>query len=162
MPEKFAAYGFTLEIPESWRIEFNSKNTREKGDVAFHSPANNVFFLSWGNLEDAKRRFKTLEDHRDDGVRRIRRNPNIQKAEITISSRQDVSHHEGILSKVVAQKRPGFMSRREPAHDVWSVHFYCPEAGRYYVAYWNINAADEFQDPDSRFMSIVRSINCHP
>jgi hypothetical protein len=159
--EKFAAYGFILDVPDDWRIEFNAKNTRQKGDVAFHSPANNVFFLSWGKLEDAQKRFKSLEIHRDETLKRVRSNPNVKRVDIVFSEKQAISSHEGIMSKVEAQKRRGMISRDEPTNDIWSVHFYCPEMGRYYVAYWNINDKDEYPGAEAKFRDIVQSIACH-
>ncbi len=162
MTEKFAAYGFQVEIPEDWRIEFNAKNSRQRGDVAFHSPKNNVFFASWGKLEDAQRRFRSLEEHRDETMKRIRRDPNMKSVEIVTSARENVSTHEGLVSHVVAQRRRSFMSRSEPKHEIWSVHFYCPQTTRYYVVYWHVKVGDEYPDFGDRFMVIARTVACHP
>ena len=159
--EKFAAYGVELEIPDDWRIEFNAKNTRQRGDVALHSPKNNVFFVSWGKLEEAQRRFKSLEEHRDNSVKRIAKDPNIQKADVTKSMSQTVSGHRGLLTGIQAQRRRGLMGRQEPPQNVWSVHFYCPETSRYYVVYWQLKVGDEFPDPLTTFLSIVQSMQCH-
>lgn len=162
MTEKFAAYGFELGIPDDWRIEFNSKNTRERGDVAFHSSRNNVFFVSWGKLEEAQRRFRSLEEHRDETIKRIRQNPNIQRAEVIRSIRQEVSGHDGLVSEVVAQRRRVFLGKDQPAHSVLSIHFYCPDTSRYYVAYWHIKVEDEYPDAMAKFVSIAESMGCHP
>ena len=160
--EKFSAYGLGLDIPDDWRIEFNPKNTREKGDVAFHSPHNNVLFVSWGKLEAAQHRFKTLEQQRDESVKRVRRNPNIQKAEVESSSKEQVSGHEAILSKMVAQRRRGFMSRRDdPAHDIWLLHLHCPQSSRFYVVYWDIRDREEYPDAAERFQAIAQTFACH-
>src|SRR3989442_6642503 len=75
LTEKFSAYGFQVEIPEDWRIEFNAKNSRQRGDVAFHSPKNNVFFVSWGKLEDAQRRVWTLGEVQGECIKRVRSGP---------------------------------------------------------------------------------------
>jgi hypothetical protein len=48
--EVFAVYGFGLRIPNDWRVEFNPKGDRIKGDVAFHTPKKNRIFISWGPL----------------------------------------------------------------------------------------------------------------
>ncbi len=162
MNEKFAAYGVGLEIPDDWRIEFNPKNNRDRGDFAFHSQKNNVFFVSWGKLEKAERNFKTLEHYRDESVKRIRRNPNVKRADVETTSKRVVSGHDAILSKVVAQRRRGFMSRsEEPSHEIWTVHFYCPESSRYYVAYWDIRDGSEYPQTETMFTAIVDSLTCH-
>lgn len=161
MEERFAAYGFKVDVPDDWRIEFNSKNTRQKADVAFHSPKNNVFFVSWGNLEEARRRFKTLDEHRDESIRRIRKDPNMKKVEVAKSARQKVSTHDGIVSEVIAQRRSGLFGRNEPEHKVWSLHFYCPESSRYYVVYWHVKDSEEFHDAEGRFVGLSKTIECH-
>ena len=162
MTEKFSVYGFQVEIPEDWRIEFNAKNSRQRGDVAFHSPKNNVFFVSWGKLEDAQRRFRNLEEHRDETIKRFRSDPNMKSVEIVRSAMENLSMHEGLVSRVVARRRPGFMRRLESSHEVWSVHLYCPQTARYYVVYWQVSVGDEFPDFEDRFMSIARTLACHP
>ena len=47
-------------------------------------------------------------------------------------------------------------------HEVWSVHLYCPPTARYYVVYWHVSFGDEFPDFEDRFMSIARTLACHP
>jgi len=162
LTETFAAYGLALDIPDDWRIEFNPKSTREKGDVAFHSPKRNVFFVSWGKLEEAQHRFKTLEEQRDESAKRVRRNPNVKMADIEVSSREEVSGHEALLSKMVAQRRRAFMSRSEdPAHDIWLLHLHCPQSSRYYVVYWDIRDVEEYPDAGEMFRTIAHSVVCH-
>jgi hypothetical protein len=162
LSERFSAYGVGVGIPEDWRIEFAPKSSRTRGDVAFHSPANNVFFVSWGKLENAQRSFKSLEHQRDESVKRVKRNPNVSMARVESTSRGTVSTHEAIISRLVAQKRRGMMSRyQEPPHDIWMAHFYCPESSRYYIAYWNLKDGEEFPDPEPKFLEIVHSLVCH-
>ena len=162
MTEKFAAYGLSLDIPNDWRIEFNPKITREKGDVAFHSPKNNILYVSWGKLEAAERRFSTLEQQRDESAKLIRRNPNVKRADVETSSKEEVAGHEALLSKMVAQRRPGFFSRSEqPTHDIWLLHLRCPQSSRYYVVYWDIREKEEYPDVEERFLAVARSFACH-
>lgn len=161
LPEKFAAYGVEVDIPEDWRIEFNAKSTREKGDVAFHSPKNNVFFVSWGKLEEAQRRFKSLEEHRDATIKRIRGDPNMKSVEIVSSVKETMSGHDGIISEVVAKKRSGLISRSEPIHRIWSVHFYCPQRSRYYVVYSQVKVEGEYPDFAGMFKRVTGTMKCH-
>src|SRR3989442_8621983 len=126
LTEKFSAYGFQVEIPEDWRIEFNAKNSRQRGDVAFHSPKNNVFFVSWGKLEDAQRRFRNLEGHRDETIKRFRSDPNMKSGGNVRSALENLSTHEGVVSRVVGRRRPGFIRRLGSNPKVWSVAPYVP------------------------------------
>ena len=161
--ERFSAYGLGVDVSDDWRIEFNPKSTREKGDVAFHSPHSNAFFVSWGKLDDAQRRFESLEQQRDDSVKRVKGNPNVAMAEVKLSSKEMVNGHEGILSKMVTQRRRGGMLSRsqDPPHEVWTVHLYCPQSSRFYVVYWDVRDGEEYPDVEARFRAMVRSFVCH-
>ena len=164
---RFSAYGFGVDVPDDWRIEFNPKTTQERGDVAFHSPRNNAFFVSWGRLDDARSRFETLEQQRDESVKRVKRNPNVAMAKVEFSSNEKVNGHESIMSKMVAQKRRGgflsaMMTRsQDPAHEVWSAHLHCPQSSRFYVVYWDVRDGGEFPDTEERFRAMVRTFSCH-
>jgi len=160
--ERFASYGLGFDIPDDWRIEFNPKTNREKGDLAFHSPRNNIFYVSWGKLETATRRFKTIEQQRDESAKLIRSNPNVKRADIELSSKEEVSGHEAVLSKMVAQRKRGIMARSEdPPHDIWLLHLRCPQSSRYYVIYWDIRDATEYPDAGEMFQTMVHSFSCH-
>jgi len=161
--ERFSAYGLGVDIPDDWRIEFNPKSMREKGDVAFHSPHNNAFFVSWGKLDDAQRRFESLEQQRDESVKRVKSNPNVAMAKVELSSNEMINGHDGIVSKMVTQKRRGGMLSRsqDPPHDVWTAHLHCQQSSRYYVVYWDIRDSGEYPDVEERFRAIVRSFTCH-
>jgi len=161
--ERFSAYGLGVDVLDDWRIEFNPKSTREKGDVAFHSPRKNVFFVSWGKLDDAQRRFETIEQQRDESVKRVKSNPNVAMAKIELSSNEMINGHEGILTKMVTQRRRGGMLSRgqDPPHEVWTAHLHCPQTSRYYVVYWDIRDGEEYADIEERFRAMVRSFVCH-
>jgi hypothetical protein len=161
--ERFSAYGLGVDVPDDWRIEFNPKSTREKGDVAFHSPHDNAFFVSWGKLDDAQRRFETLEQQRDESVKRVKGNPNIAVAKVELSSNEMINGHRGVLSKMVTQRRRGGMMSRsqDPPHEVWTAHLHCPQSSRYYVVYWDIRDGEEYPDVEGRFRALVRSFVCH-
>ena len=161
MPEKFAVYGFQLEIPDDWRVEFNPKSNRREGDVALHSPKNNICYFSWGKLEEAKKRYGSLEDHRNDTIKRIRKSSNVQSAELITSDKLAVSGHEGLRSEVEVRQNRGIMGRGQVAHRISSVHFYCPESSRFHVIHWDITVGDEYADPQKILASMASSVECH-
>ena len=160
--EKFAVYGLELEIPSDWRVEFNPKGTRKKADVVFQSPQGNTFFVSWGPLSDAERKFKTLEEHRDFGIQRVKKGPDVRSIQVSDLKELQVDGHRALLSHVDAKLQRGMMGRGVSRRDIWSIHFYCPNTSRYYVVYSMQRDADEFDDLSSIFRDLAASIKCHP
>lgn len=160
--EKFAMYGFELSIPSDWRVELNPKTSREKGDVAFQSKKGNRIFVSWGPLAEAQNRFKTLEEHRDTNVERIRKGPDVTGVEVSDMKEVQVSGHRALVSHVTATVKAGMMSRRTTDRDVWSVHVHCPNVSRYYVVYSMTRDPTEFEDFSKVFNAVSESFSCHP
>jgi len=159
--EAFAVYGFKLTIPDTWRVEFNPKGDRLKGEVAFHTPLRNTVFLAWGPLEEAGRRFKTLEEQRDWGVARIAKTRGIQGAKITESRRVQICGHEGMVTRIEATPSRALLSRKQPERTVVSMHLHCPVKSRFYVLYVAPNSAGEYADFGGLFDGLVQSFVCH-
>ena len=74
----------------------NPKDSRRKGDVAFHSPKGNRFFVSWGILEDANKRFKSLDEHRDKSIKQVSKGPDVAKVDIADSREDQISGHRAL------------------------------------------------------------------
>ena len=160
--EPFALYGFQVEIPDNWRVEFNPKGSRKKGDIVFQSPQGNRIFVSWGPLDSAQKRFKTLDEQRDSSIARVKKGPDVKSLNVTDSREELIGGHRALISHVSASVKAGFMARNAAEKDLWSVHFYCPNLSRYYVIYSLLRAPDEFENFSSLFNSMAKSFNCHP
>jgi hypothetical protein len=160
--EPFAMYGFSLEIQSDWRVEMNPKVTRKKGDVAFHSKMGNRLFVSWGPLDDATKRFKTLEEHRDWNIEQIRKMPSVSNFEVTNQTESLLNGHRALFAHVVAGIKKGFGGKSIVKEDMWSVRFYCPNLSRYYVMYTQLKDALEFKDYGTIFNEVAASFRCHP
>lgn len=160
--EAFAVYGFSLEIPGDWRVEMHPKVTRQKGDVAFHSKLGNRLFVSWGPLEDATKRFKTLEEHRDWNIEQIRKMPSVNSFEVSNLAESNLNGHRALFAHVVAGVKKGFGGKSAFREDMWSVRFYCPNLSRYYVIYTQLKDPLEFKDYGLVFNETVASFHCHP
>ncbi|MGI0079291.1 MAG: hypothetical protein ACRECH_06675 [Nitrososphaerales archaeon] len=158
--ENFAFYGFQASIPDDWRVEINPKNTREKTDIAFHTPKGNRFFVSWGKLDDATKRFSSLKEHRDASVKKIRSG---QVTKVSVSDSRDdiVNGHSAIFSRVTAEVNSGMFSKRVEEKDMWSAHFYCPQKSRYYVVYCLVRDPKEYENMSSTFADMAKSAVCH-
>ncbi len=140
----------------------NPKSTRRKGDVAFHSPKGNRFFVSWGALEDANKRFRSLDEHRDSSIKQVGKGPDVRKVDVTDSKEDQVGGHRALYSHVTADVRGGFMARKAAERDMWSIHFYCPEQSRFYVVYSLLRDKEEYPDFSSVFGSLSRSMRASP
>ena len=161
MDEKFAVYGFEVAIPDDWRIEFNAKNRRERGDVVFHTGKNNLFFVSWGDLANAQKSFDSLGQQRDKSVSRLKGNPNVSQMKMDDQGTLKVCGHDGLLTHVTAKGRKGFMAKAPTNQEVWSLHMHCPDSGKYYVLYMDIRDSAEFADQKGEFLARVGTFRCH-
>ncbi len=159
--EKFAIYGFQMEIPNDWRIEVNPKSTRQKGDVAFHSPKGNRFFVSWGKLEDASKRFDSLEQHRDSNVKKIKKGQDVKQVDLGKSFEAQINGHRALFTEVRAEVRQGMFGRGSYSREMWSVHLYCENVQRYYVIYCLLRDPTEYEDYSKIFKSMAMSLVCH-
>ncbi len=158
--ESFAMYGLELAIFADWRVEMNPKNTREKADIAFHTPKGSRFFVSWGNLEDATKRFANLKEHRDASVKQLRTGQvtNVR----VLDSRDDlINGHHALLSHIGAEVSAGMFSKKIQEKEIWSAHFYCPEKTRYYIIYCLLQDPSEYQNIGEIFAETVKSTVCH-
>jgi len=159
--EKFALYGLELQIPSDWRVEVNPKGTRVKGDVVFQSKRGNRLFVSWGPLEQATKRFKTLEEHRDSAIKRVQKGPDVKTVNVSDLTELNIGGHRALTSHVSAQVRQGMMARSVSNRDIWSTHFYCEPTNRYYVVYSMERSEGEIEDMKGLFNSFASSIACH-
>ncbi len=159
--EKFAMYGFEIKIPSDWRVEVNPKSTREKGDVAFHSKLGNRFFVTWGNLANIEGRFKSLEEHRDKNIKQIKSGPDVKSVDLADSHEEQILGHRALFSHVTADVKAGMFSRGSYEREMWSIHLYCPDRSRYYVVYALLRDPKEYDNFDSIFTSMGRSLVCH-
>jgi len=160
--EKFAVYGFQLEILPDWRVEMNPKTTREKGDVVFHSQKGNRFFVSWGALDEATKRFHSLEEHRDKSVNQIKRGPDVNSIEVSDQREEIICGHKALITHVSATIKSGFVSKNVAQRDIWSIHLYCPNTSRYYVIYSMQRDSEEYPNFSGVFHSFTKTFVCHP
>jgi hypothetical protein len=158
--EKFALYRFELGIPSDWRVELNPKSSRDKGDVVFQSKKGNRVFVSWGPLEEANR-FKTLEEHRDSSLNQVKKGSDVKAVSVSDLRETKICGHRALISHVSALIRSGMMGRETVNRDIWSVHFHCPETGRYYVLFSMERDSSEFEDMGPVFESFTTSMVCH-
>jgi hypothetical protein len=162
--ESFSVYGFHTVYPATWKIEFDPKSDRSKGDVSFKSPEKEVIFLSWGSLEKALKRFSSLEEHVKDSVDRIKKNTRVKKVETVQTREMTVESHRALYSLLkVTFSTPSlvpFGKGKEEVQEVRSMHLHCDASERYYVMFEQI-APDKSQEHENIFNNMMQAFKCH-
>ncbi len=147
-------------VPADWRIEMDPKTTRSKGNVAFHTPLKNLFYVSWGPLEEATRRFKSLEEQRDHSISQVTKGPDVKSHTVTDQKEERVGGHRVLFSHVESELKGGLLGKSAGRRHIWSAHFYCEESKRFYVIYTLVKDRTEFEDHGAVFSSLVKSFAC--
>lgn len=162
--EPFCTYGFCTVCPATWKIELNPKSDRKEGDVAFKSPEKVNIFVSWGPLEKAKKRYASIEEHADDSLKRIKKNPGVKAVELIERKELRISAHKALFSHVkVILTRPSFIpfsKEKMYEREVRCLHLYCDSLERYYVLYGEI-MPDKTAEHGEIFRNMVKSFSCH-
>jgi hypothetical protein len=160
--ERFSVYNFAIDYPAVCRVEFNPKSRREKGDVVFHFPDSEKLFLSWGDLETARKKFHTVEEQAEHSVDALSKNSNVKNSERVARDLLKINSHKAAYNRVRLDELQAGLSLRKKAvkHEVYSVHLHCDELDRYFVIYAMLspNAPEDFVD---LFLRMANSFECH-
>jgi hypothetical protein len=159
--ETLGLYGFSMSYPAVCRLEFNPKSTRGAGDVVFHFPDREKMFLSWGKLEDAKKRFATVEDQAEHSLKRVGQSTQVRNFDRISHNLLEINSHTGVYNRVEMQVSASFLrSKRTTKREALSLHLHCEPKSRYFVIHTMLssNAPADFED---LFLDMVRSFKCH-
>jgi hypothetical protein len=161
--ETFAVYRFSVYYPTVCRVEFNPKSRREAGDIVFHFPDREKLFLSWGKLEDAQKRFPTVEDQAEHSLETIQKSRQVKGFEKVKQDVLTINSHKAIYSRVKVGEIPAglFLGKRTAIQrETLSLHLHCEPLSRYFVLYamTSPNAPEDFED---LFLTMARSFKCH-
>ncbi len=162
--ETFCVYGFHTVYPGTWKVEFDPKSDRTKGDVVFKSPERDNIFLSWGPLERAKKRFSDPEGHLKYSMDKIKKNTRVSGVEIARKSDFEVLSHRALVSLLnVTFSTPSFNPLKKgkgEVQEVRAMHLHCEDSGRYYVIFGQITL-DKSVAHEDIFNNMVQSFRCH-
>lgn len=160
--EKFTIYRFSLDYPPVCRIEFNPKSRREAGDIVFHFPDKEKVFLSWGKLEDAQKKFPTVEDQAAHSLKTIQKSRQVKGFERVREDTLRINSHKAVYNHVKMGELPPriFPGKRTIQRETLSLHMHCEPLSRYFVIYTMLspNAPEDFED---LFLNMARSFKCH-
>jgi len=160
--ESFSIYGLSIEYPKDCRVEFNPKSRREEGDVVFHFPDKEKVFLSWGDLEKAMKSFKTVEEHAEHSLNKVKKGSNVKGFEKVLQGSITVNSHRGAYNRVRLQEViVGFFTgKRTVPRDACSVHLHCIDSSRYFVIYALLSGSTA-EEHEKTLMAMVSSLRCH-
>jgi hypothetical protein len=160
--EKFSLYGFSIDYPKDCRVEFNPRSRREEGDVVFHLQGKEKIFLSWGDLEKATKSFRTVEEHAEHSLEKVRKGSNVKGFQRTLQGSVTVNSHKGAYNRVKFQEvTVGFFTGKKTLpRDAYSVHLHCTNSSRYFVVYALV-PEDSAEEHEKTLTTMVHSLKCH-
>jgi hypothetical protein len=160
--ERFSVYGFSIEYPEDARVEFNPKSRRSEGDVVFHFPDKTKIFLSWGDLEKAKKSFGTVEKHADHGLNQVKRARSVKNFELASHDSVSINSHQGVYNRAKFDEvMVGLLSSKNKSpREACSLHVHCAQSSRYYVVYALLSTGGTY-DYDKTFTRMAKTLKCH-
>ena len=160
--ELLAMYGFSANYPNTARLELNPKTRRHKGDVVLHLEQGHKIFLSWGSLEDARKRYATAAAQASASIQRSVKSARAKLDGTPETKSLKVQGHDAAYTHArMFVERGGFpFGSRRVTQDSYSMHLQCDDSGRYYVVY--AFARPETSDQVGKIIEpIMLSLKCH-
>jgi len=160
--ENFAVYMFSMDYPEVCRLEFHPKSMKQKGDVVFHFPDREKVFLSWGKLDDARKKFATVEEQAEGSLKAVSKGAQPKTMQRIEQDSMKINSHKAVYNHIRVEERPKgfFPSKQKILRDVLSIHLHCEPTSRYFVIYTTPthNAPEDFGD---LFLDMAHTFECH-
>jgi hypothetical protein len=160
--EVLAMYGFSANYPNNARLELNPKTRREKGDIVLHLEEGFKVFLSWGSLEDARKRYATAAAQASASIERSVKSTRAKLDGAPETRNLKIQGHDATYTHArMFVERGGFpFGSRRVTQDSHSMHLQCDESGRYYVVY--AFARPETSEQVGKIIEpIMLSLKCH-
>jgi len=160
--ENFSMYGFAVDYPDVCRVEFNSKNRREVGDVAFTFPDRARIFLTWGDLEKVSKRFASAEEHANYSLDAMKKGKRVKNFERISGDTMSLRGHEASVNKVRFEEKALklFGRGKDIPREAYSFHVHCDKSKRYFVLYSMAPVSGEVRI-DRIMESMRESFKCH-
>ena len=160
--EALAMYGFSVNYPNNARLELNPKTRREKGDIVLHLEEGFKVFLSWGSLEDARKRYATAAAQASGSIEHSVKSTRAKLDDTPETKNLKIQGHDATYTHArMFVERGGFpFGSRRVTQDSHSMHLQCDESGRYYVVY--AFARPETSEQVGKIIEpIMLSLKCH-
>mgnify|MGYP001032597509 CR=1 FL=1 len=160
--EPLALYGFSAKYPKTTRLELNPKSTREKGDVAFHLEGALKIFLSWGSLEEARKRYATAAAQASGSIERSLKSTRARLDGTPETRNIKIQEHDAVYTHAkMFVERGGFpFGTRRVFQEAYALYVHCENTGRYYVVY-AFAKPEATEEVAKIFDPIMSSLKCH-
>jgi hypothetical protein len=152
-----------MRYPLNWNVELDPKSDRNKGNVAFKSPDKTNILVSWGPLEEAKKKYSSPEKFAMDAVNRIKEDRQVKRVELVQTELEEINSHEANFThiKIIKLDRSLLFSKAKTSElEVRSLHFYCGHSKRYFVVYGMVTP-DKSAQHEEIFKNMLKSFKCH-
>lgn len=160
--DRFSVYGFAIDYPATYAVDFN-KAEHDKGEISFLSPEGDKISMNWGKLEKIQKRFDSVEEEAQEGVRRLKKSQNFENFEIVEHKTIPINNHDSVFNHVsFTHYRVVFplVTRRAKELHVRSLHLHCEQSSRYFVIY-GMAASNKSSELGSIFQNMIESFTCH-
>lgn len=147
-------FGYRITVPGSWEVEYPPKVTMSGGQVVYITPRGNVFFVSFGELNEIRGKHRTLDDYAKTASRRLPTQSEVA-GKMEALGELSVCGHRALLTNVQGTTRAGVFA------DVWVVDLWCEETNRYYSIFGEPGQRQEFPYFPRFFSSTAESLVCH-
>jgi len=161
MYERFCMYGFAIDYPDTWRIEFGPKSGRAEGYVVFRSPMKDRAFLTWGMLEKIRGRYNSLEAQAEASLARIGTGGEVRKLKVTETEMTEVNGHRAIFNHFILDRAIGMRMVRLGSKEVWSIHLWCDKTERFFIVYESTPDPSRSPEQSLIFGHMKDSFVCH-
>jgi hypothetical protein len=160
----FTMYGFFTTYPNEWKIELDPKSAGNKGNVAFKSADKMNILISWGPLEEAKKKYASADEFASEALKRIGASREMKKVELIQSTMLETNSHPANFTHVkMIRSQPGllgFSKAKGEELEIRSAHIYCNDSNRYFVIYGMVEA-DKSSQQKEIFEEMIKSFKCH-
>jgi hypothetical protein len=160
--DRFSVYGFAIDYPSTYAINFN-KAEHDKGEISFLSPKGDKVAMSWGKLEKMQKRYGSVEEEAQEGVRRLKKSKDISNFEIVEHKITRINNHDSVFDHVsFTHHRIVFplVTRRAEEFQVRSLHLQCEQSSRFFVVYGMVDS-NRSSELGSIFQNMIESFACH-
>ena len=160
--ENLQVYRFFLEYPAYYQVNIARGSTITEGKIDFLSKENPTISLSWGDLENARKRYQDAKSQAEGTLNNIRKTFEKGGAKFQLNSQtnMDVAGHSAVLSISEALYRGGFLSRSIRKRVVRSLHIHCDKSKRW-IAVYQMTKLEETPENPTPFDHITKTLDCH-
>jgi copper chaperone CopZ len=159
--ESFSIYGFKIEYPVDWTVELNPKSSRTRGDVVFHSPTKDKFFVSWYSLELVRKKYASLTKHANEIIKKIKKTSGVKSVEVIRQKEVEINKHRTIFMHLRVTSSSTFFRKREIFQENRALHMYCEQTARYFVLYESTRPNERWTEQEDIFNHMQKSFKCH-